>query len=88
MQQCPPGQVSIGGVCRTDCSVVGSRAQAMIPELRSARQNRDEACRQDASGMACAQAGGDYQALLSQYEALLAGAPAECRRTLPDGNSI
>jgi hypothetical protein len=88
MTKCPPGQISNGNFCHAECSTVNNRAQGMIPEIRSARRERDDACGQDPTGTACAQANGHYQVMLSEYQNLLGGAPTECRTTLPDPSSL
>jgi hypothetical protein len=90
---CLPGQIGNGQVgqvrsCSPDCSLARSRSETAISGLRSARQQRDEACRQDSSGALCTQMEGHYQIARSEYENLLGGVAAECRAALPDPDSL
>ncbi len=86
--QCPAGQVRRGAFCQSDCSAVNAQAQGTIPEVREARQNRDEACRQDAAGSSCRQATSTYQTSVAQYRSLWGSAPAECRASMQAPDSI
>src|SRR6266567_2385143 len=45
-QQCLPGQTLVGAACQVDCTSPTASAENLIMELRSARQKKDEACRQ------------------------------------------
>lgn len=81
---CEAGSVRNGTSCRADCSVLTSQAGNLIPELRSARRDRDEACRQDPAGTLCQQLDGHYHTTWAEYQNLWAGAAPECRTTLPD----
>ena len=86
--QCPPGQTRNGATCKADCSSASAGSANLILELRSARQQRDEACRQDPMGLPCQQAQGHYSIAESEYRNFLAGVPAECRGTLSDPSSL
>jgi hypothetical protein len=86
--RCTAGQIWDGTSCHADCAVANAQAQNRIVELRSARQNRDEACRQDPSGTACQQADSQYQMAIAEYENLLGGVASECRGQLPDPYSL
>ncbi len=80
---CPAGQVRRGASCQADCSAANARTAGVIPEVRSARQARNEVCRQSLSSMTCQQADSHYQAVLAEYRGLLTGVPIECQATLP-----
>jgi hypothetical protein len=81
--QCPLGQVWNGGFCQVDCSIVNANTASAILQVRSARRQRDDECRQDPSGTLCQQLDGQYQSALAEYRSLWAAAPPECRSTLP-----
>ena len=85
---CQPGQIRTGAACHSDCSIVNAEAGSWIPQVRSARQDRDEACRQDPSGMQCQQLSGHYTVTLEQYRSIWAGAPVDCQITLPVPDTI
>lgn len=80
---CPAGQVRRGASCEPDCSMVTALAQSRVPDVRSARQRRDEACRQNPSGTDCAESDGRYQATLNEYRNIWASAPIGCQSMLP-----
>ena len=80
---CAAGKVLRAGACMEDCSLSESRANALAPEVRSARRDRDDACRQGLATPQCQQADGHYQNTLAEYRMLWAAAPAECRAPLP-----
>jgi len=86
--RCTAGQIWDGTSCHSDCAIATAQAQNRIIELRSARQNRDEACRQDPTGTACQQADSQYQMAIAEYENLLGGVASECRGELPDPYSL
>lgn len=85
---CPAGQVANGNSCRADCSLVTGQSGNLITELRSARQEKDQACMQAPGSAQCQQADAQYSGALERYRMLLAGAPVECRTSLPDPISI
>ncbi len=80
---CPPGEIRNGASCEPDCSAVRGLAQSRVPDVRSARQQRDGVCRNDPSGTECGQADGHYQAVLNEYRNIWASAPIGCQSTLP-----
>jgi hypothetical protein len=80
---CPAGQVRMGASCQSDCSGLNARAQSLIPQVRSARQQRDEACQQGQSSPLCQEAEGRYATITGEYRTSLGGAPAECLASLP-----
>jgi hypothetical protein len=80
---CPAGKILRGGACMEDCSMTNARADGLVPNVRSARQDRDDACRQGLGTAQCQQADGHYQNVLAEYRMLWAGAAAECRAPLP-----
>lgn len=82
-ESCAPGQIRRGADCEADCSAANAMAQSMIPQVRSARRERDDACRQDPSGTSCSIQNGRYQGTLGEYQNLWASSPVECRATLP-----
>ncbi len=86
--RCQPGQISIGASCQADCATINGQSGSLILELRSARQQRDEACQQASQSTQCQQAEMSYSAALQRYQMLLAGAPTQCRSGLPDPISI
>jgi len=85
---CPAGQVRIGASCEADCASVNGMTANLIMELRSARRQRDEACQQDPSSASCQQLDGHYHVTLSEYQNAWAGAPVNCRATLPVPDSL
>lgn len=85
---CPVGETWDGAQCRVDCSSVGGRGDNLILELRSARQERDQACRQNSSGSACEEATSRYDLLETEYRGFLDSLAAECRSRFPDPISI
>jgi len=66
-----------------DCTMTNARADAMIPDVQSARRDRDDACQQGLATTQCQQADGHYQNVLAEYRMLWVAAPAECRAPLP-----
>ena len=87
-ESCPTGQVRRGSACEADCSAANAMAQSMIPQVRSARQERDDACRQDPSGTSCSIEDGRYHSTLGEYQNLWASSPVGCRATLPVPDSL
>lgn len=86
--QCPAGQIWNGTTCASNCSIVNSQAQNLIVQLRNAHRERDDACRQDPAATLCLQLDGQYNTLLAEYRNAVAGAPVECRATLPDPSAL
>jgi len=80
---CPAGKVLRAGACMEDCTLTNAQAYAKIPDVQSARRERDDACRQGLGTSQCLQADGHYQNVLAEYRMLWAAAPAECRVPLP-----
>lgn len=80
---CPAGKILFGGACMEDCTMTNARAYPMIPDVQSARRERDDACRQGPATTQCQQAEGHYQNALAEYRMLWAAAPTECRAPLP-----
>ncbi len=80
---CPAGQIRNGASCEPDCPAVTAMAQSRVPDVRSARQQRDEACRRDPSAPECAQLDGHYQAVLNEYRNIWASVPGGCESLLP-----
>jgi len=66
-----------------DCSITNAQAYAMIPEVQSARRERDDACQQGLATTERQMAEGHYQNTLAGYRMLWAGVGAECRGALP-----
>ncbi|MFZ0808711.1 MAG: hypothetical protein WAN03_21125 [Candidatus Sulfotelmatobacter sp.] len=85
---CPAGQARVGGSCQSDCSATMGITSNLTVELRGARRQRDEACQQDPAGNVCQQLDGHYHAALSEYQNAWAGAPVNCRATLPAPDSL
>jgi hypothetical protein len=85
---CQPGQISNGATCQADCATVSGQSGNLTLELRSARQERDRACRQDPGSIQCQQAEMSYSSALLRYQGFLTGVPAQCRAGLPDPISI
>lgn len=88
LNSCPPGKILVGTMCQADCSSVNARANLSVPLVRSARRERDDACRKDPGGMLCQQLEGDYNNVLAEYRMILAAAPTDCRVLLPDPDSL
>lgn len=80
---CPAGKILRGGACMEDCGLTNARAGGLIPNVRNARQDRDDACRQGLATVQCQQADSQYQSVLAEYRMLWAIAPLECRAPLP-----
>lgn len=80
---CPAGKILRAGTCMEDCSLTNTRADGLIPNVRSARQNRDDACPQGLATPQCQQADSQYQSILAEYRMLWAAAPLDCRGPLP-----
>lgn len=80
---CPAGKILRGGTCMEDCTMTNARAYPMIPDVQSARRDRDDACRQGLATTQCQQAEGHYQNVLAEYRMLWTSAPVECRAPLP-----
>lgn len=80
---CPAGKILRAGTCMEDCSLTNTRADGLIPNVRSARQERDDACRQGLATTQCQQADSQYQSVLAEYRILWAAAPLDCRAPLP-----
>ena len=83
ISSCPAGKILRAGACMEDCSLTNARADGLISNVRSARQNRDDACRQGLGTAQCQQADGHYQNIVAEYRMLWAAAPLECRAPLP-----
>ena len=80
---CPAGKILRAGACMEDCSLTNAQAYARIPEVQTARRDRDDACQQGLGTSQCQQADGHYQNILAEYRMLWSAAPAECRAPLP-----
>ena len=80
---CQAGKILRNGACMEDCSLTQARVDALAPEVRSARRDRDDACQQGLGTTSCQQADGHYQDILAEYRMLWSAAPAECRAPLP-----
>ena len=80
---CQAGKILRNGACMEDCSLTEARVDALAPEVRSARRDRDDACQQGLGTTQCQQADGHYQNILAEYRMLWSAAPAECRAPLP-----
>jgi hypothetical protein len=85
---CPAGQIRIGVSCQQDCSGSVAQAESVIPEVRSARLDRDRACMANPSSKLCQDLDLRYQSEMVLYRNLWAGAPSECRTTLPIAETI
>jgi hypothetical protein len=85
---CTGGQNMTGASCQTDCTIATGSAQNVIAELRSARQQKDEACLQNPTGKECQAAEASYDLTLNEYRNFLGGVPIECRTVLPDPIAI
>lgn len=83
ISSCPAGKILRAGACMEDCSLTNARADGLIPNVRSARQDRDDACGQGLGTAQCQQADGHYQNMVAEYRMLWAAAPLECRAPLP-----
>jgi hypothetical protein len=86
--RCQPGQISNGAACQADCATFTGGSGNLTLELRSARQERDRACRQDPGSIQCQQAEMSYSGALQRYQMFLSGVPTQCRSGLPDPISI
>lgn len=80
---CQAGKILRNGACMEDCSLTAARVDALAPEVRSARRDRDDACQQGLATTQCQLADGHYQGVLAEYRMLWTAAPAECRAPLP-----
>lgn len=80
---CPAGQIRRGASCVADCTGATGFTAGKIAEVRSARQVKDDACRQSPSSTACQQAELHYFTVLNEYRGLLSSVPIECQTTLP-----
>jgi chemotaxis protein histidine kinase CheA len=87
-QSCLPGQSGLDGSCHVDCTSAIGGAQNWIMELRSARQNKDQACMKDPTSRECSQAESDYDMSLTEYQSYLAGVPIRCQSMLPSPIAI
>jgi len=87
-QACTAGQLMVGASCQTDCTIATAGAQSIIVRLRSARQEKDEACLQNPAGKECQIAEADYDLTLSEYRSFLGGVRTESQKTLPDPIAI
>ena len=87
---CPAGEtrLGVGDACRTDCTTAHARSQDVIMRLRNARIEKDDACRQDPTGLPCQRAEAGYSSMLNEYRNFLGSVPIECRTTMPDPISI
>jgi hypothetical protein len=87
---CPAGEtrLGVGDACRADCTSEHARSRDVIMRLRNARIEKDDACRQDPTGLLCQRAEAYYSSLLNEYRNFLGGVPIECRATMPDPISI
>jgi hypothetical protein len=83
LASCPAGKVLRAGACMEDCTLINAQAYAKIPDVQSARRDRDAACQQGRATTQCQQAEGRYQGILAEYRMLWVAAPAECRAPLP-----
>ena len=80
---CSAGQIRRGASCVADCTGVTGFTAGKIAEVRSARRDKDDACRQGASTVACQQADTHYFTVLNEYRGLLSSVPIECQASLP-----
>ena len=94
-QPCPAGQLWDGAQCAVlgaqrsqDCTIAIGGAQNVIVELRSARQEKDDACLRNPTGRECQEAEAHYDLMLNEYRNFLGGVPAECQTALPDPIAI
>jgi hypothetical protein len=83
---CMPNETMVGGSCQPNCTIPTAGAQNLIMELRSARQKKDDVCRQNPNTLECLQAESSYDLSLNEYRNFLGGVPSGC--TLPDPISI
>jgi hypothetical protein len=86
-QPCMPGQIGAGS-CQVQCASATAGAQNFIVELRSSRQERDQACLKDPASRECIEADADYDIHMSIYRNYLASVPIGCQSTLPDPIAI
>jgi len=80
---CPAGQIRRGASCVADCTGATGFTAGKAAEVRSARRDKDDACRQGASSAACQQAEMHYFTVLNEYRGLLSSVPIECQESLP-----
>ena len=80
---CPAGQIRQGPSCVADCTGATGLTAGKVAEVRMARQDRDDACRQSASSVACQQAELHYFTVVNAYRGLLSSVPIECQASLP-----
>jgi hypothetical protein len=80
---CTAGKILRNGACMDDCSVFNARSAGAIEDVRSARRDRDDACRLGPTSPACQLADAHYQNMVAEYRLLLGGASAECTASLP-----
>lgn len=80
---CPAGQIRRGTSCEADCTGATGLTAGKIAEVRSARHDKDDACRQSASSAACQQAEMHYFTVLNEYRGLLSSVPIACQASLP-----
>jgi hypothetical protein len=85
---CPAGQIRRGATCVADCTDATGFTAGKIAEVRSARQAKDDACRQGASSAACQQADMHYVTVLNEYRGLLSSVPIECQASLPSPETL
>ena len=86
--QCHAGQVWNGASCQADCTTATGSSGNLTLGVRSARQRRDDVCRQNPQSQECQEAESSYNLELERYRSFLAGVPANCRTTLPDPISL
>ena len=85
VNQCPLGQVRDGGVCigaPVECSSFSSRAEILLSELRSLREQIQDVCSRDPSGTECADLKARRDDALLRYRALQNEATPNCRTWL------
>ena len=85
--QCPSGTYWNGVRCVSqpgDCATSNARAAALQNELRMARVQKDNACRQAPSSDECMQATQQYESRVLEYQTLQNEAPTTCRTMLGD----
>jgi hypothetical protein len=86
-QSCMPGQIGAGS-CQVQCASATAGAQNFIVELRSSRQERDQACLKDPASRECIEADADYDIHMSIYRNYIASVPIGCQSMLPDPIAI
>ena len=85
--QCPPNQRWNGATCVTrmdDCASINSRAAMLGNEIRGAKSQMEDACRNDSSGSECNELRGSYDGAVDRYRMLQNEAPINCRNMLVD----